>query len=160
MKSVIPPIIVMSLAVVSSAARGPAMQTTHHVHGAFDVKLAPMPTDTPAPDPTQGRMSVDKQYHGALDGTGRGQMLTVGTDVKDSAAYVAIERVVATLEGRKGTFALQHSGTMARGAQHLSISVVPDSGTGELVGITGTMGITITDGKHFYDFEYSLPVTR
>jgi hypothetical protein len=102
-----------------------------------------------------GRMSIDKQFHGDLEGTSKGQMLTAATSVKDSAGYVAIERVTGTLGGRKGSFALQHSGTMARGAPQLTITVVPDSGTGELVGLAGKMTIRIADGKHFYDFEYS-----
>ncbi len=103
-------------------------------------------------------MSADKQLNGALEGTSHGEMLTATTAVEGSAAYVALERVEATLAGRKGTFVLQHSAFMTRGAPHLTITVVPDSGTGELAGITGTMAIRIEEGgKHFYDFDYSLP---
>ena len=102
-------------------------------------------------------MTIDKQYHGDLEGTGKGQMLTAGTPVKGSGAYVAIEKVAGTLKGRSGSFALQHSGTMTQGAPHLAITVVPDSGTGELKGIAGKMDIKIADGKHSYDFEYTLP---
>jgi hypothetical protein len=101
-------------------------------------------------------MSLDKQFHGDLDATSKGQMLAASTDVKDSAGYVAMESVIGTLQGHKGTFALQHSGTMTRGTLQLSITVVPDSGTGELVGLAGKMTINIVDGKHSYDFEYSL----
>jgi hypothetical protein len=100
-------------------------------------------------------MSLDKQFQGDLEGTSKGQMLAVGTDVKGSAGYVAIERVTGALHGRSGTFALQHSGTMTRGAPQLDISVVPDSGTGELVGLAGKMSINIVEGKHFYDFDYT-----
>jgi hypothetical protein len=100
-------------------------------------------------------MSLDKRFFGDLEGTSRGEMLAVGTDVKGSAGYVAMERVSGSLEGRKGTFALQHTGTMARGVPALSISVVPDSGTGALAGIRGTMVITIVEKRHDYEFIYA-----
>jgi hypothetical protein len=129
---------------------------TKHASGRFDVKLKPQATDDKAEDATLGRMSIDKQFHGDIEGTSKGQMLTAGTDVKGSAGYVAIERVSGTLQGRSGTFVLQHSGTMTRGAAQLSVTVVPDSGTGQLVGLTGKMAINIADGKHSYDFEYAL----
>ena len=104
-----------------------------------------------------GRMSIEKQFHGDLEGTSKGEMLTAGTSVKSSAGYVAIERVSGSLNGRKGTFALQHSGTMTRGTPQLMIAVVPDSGTGELTGLSGKMTIHIApDGKHSYEFEYSI----
>ena len=125
--------------------------------GTFDVTVTPQATDTGAQGGTRGRMSIDKRYHGDLDGTGTGEMLTAGTSVQNSAGYVAMERVSGTLNGRTGTFMLQHSGTMDRGALHLLITVVPDSGTGQLVGITGTMGITIANGRHSYEFTYTLP---
>ena len=128
---------------------------TTHASGTFEVKLNPQ-ADDQVGDPTVGRMSIDKQFHGDLEATSKGQMLTAGTDVKGSAGYVAIERVIGTLHGHNGTFALQHSGTMTRGAPQLTITVVPDSGTGELVGLAGKMTINIADGKHFYDFEYAL----
>jgi hypothetical protein len=101
-------------------------------------------------------MSIDKQFHGNLVGSSKGQMLTAGTSVKGSAGYVAIEQVTGTLHGRSGAFVLQHSGTMTRGAPQLIVSVVPDSGTGELAGLTGTLTIAIADGKHSYDFDYAL----
>ena len=129
---------------------------TTRAHGTFDVKLAPQPLADTTADATLGRMSADKQYHGDIEGTGKGEMLTAGTSVKDSAGYVAIERVSGALHGRKGSFVLQHSGIMTRGAPQLTITVVPDSGTGELAGLTGTMGIMIAGGKHSYDFEYTL----
>ena len=101
-------------------------------------------------------MSIDKQFHGDLEATSKGEMLTAGTAVKGSAGYVAIERVSGTLRGRSGTFILQHSGTMTRGAPQLIITVVPDSGADQLVGLTGTMVINIESGKHSYEFEYTL----
>jgi hypothetical protein len=101
-------------------------------------------------------MSIDKQFKGDLDATSTGQMLAVGTDVKDSAGYVAMERVSGTLHGKKGSFALQHSGTMKRGVPALSVTVVPDSGTGELVGISGRMTIEVAQGKHSYTFDYRI----
>ena len=121
--------------------------------GNFEVKMNPQP-DEKAGDPSIGRMLLDKQYDGNLEATSKGQMLAVGTDVPGSAGYVAMERVTGTLNGRKGSFALQHSGTMTRGTPHLTITVVPDSGTGELVGLTGKLLVVIVDGKHSYEFEY------
>ena len=127
--------------------------------GAFDVKLSPRAPDDPSEGAAIGRMAIDKQFHGDLEATSKGQMLTAGTAVKGSAGYVAIERVSGALHGRSGTFALQHSGTMTRGAPQLTITVVPDSGTGELLGLAGKMAIKIEDGKHSYDFEYTLAET-
>jgi hypothetical protein len=101
-------------------------------------------------------MSIDKTYSGDLVGKGVGRMLSAMTEVKGSAGYVAIERVSGTLHGRTGSFVLQHSGTMSRGAQQLVITIVPDSGTGELAGITGSKMIRIVEGKHFYDMDYEL----
>ena len=126
-----------------------------HARGSFDVKLNPQQDS--GGDPTVGRMSLDKQFHGDLEGTSKGQMLTAMTEVKGSAGYVAIERVTGILQGRSGTFALQHSATMTRGVPSLSITVVPDSGTGQLVGIAGKFDIKIEGGKHSYDFEYTVP---
>jgi len=130
-----------------------------HATGPFEVKLAPQ-TDDKIGDPTVGRMSIDKQFHGDLEATSKGQMLAAMTDVKGSAGYVAIERVTGTLRTpsgvRSGSFALQHSGTMTRGVPLLSVTVVPDSGTAQLAGLAGKMTINIVDGKHSYDFEYTL----
>jgi hypothetical protein len=130
---------------------------TKHAKGTFEVKVNPEPPEDKAEGSTLGRMSFDKQFHGDIEGTSKGQMLTAATDVKGSAGYVAIERVTGTLNGRKGSFVLQHSGTMSKGALQMSIIVVPDSGTGELVSLAGKMTIIIAEGKHSYDFEYSLP---
>jgi hypothetical protein len=121
--------------------------------GMFDVKLTPQSTDE---SKTLGRMAMDKQFHGDLEGTGKGEMLTAGTEVKDSAGYVAIERISGRLQGRSGTFILQHTGTMNRGQPSLSVSVVPDSGTGELTGLAGTMTIDLGGGKHAYVFDYTI----
>jgi hypothetical protein len=126
---------------------------TNHASGAFDVKVTPQKDGD---EVTIGRMTLDKQFHGDLEGTGKGVMLAVSTSVKGSAGYVAMEKVTGTLKGRSGSFVLQHSGTMTRGAPQLMVSVVPDSGTGQLLGLTGTMTIKIADGKHSYDFEYSI----
>ena len=119
--------------------------------GSFEVKLVPQDSDEYI-----GRMSIDKQFRGDLEATSKGEMLSASTEVEGSAGYVAMERVSGTLHGRRGTFVLQHSGTMNRGKPHLTVSVVPDSGAGELVGLTGSMTITIEDGKHSYDFEYQI----
>ena len=127
-----------------------------HASGTFDVKLVPQPSDSEAQDPTLGRMSINKQFHGDLEGSSKGQMLTAGTSIKGSAGYVAIERVSGTLQGRSGSFILQHSGTMDRGAPQLKITVVPDSGTEQLAGLTGRLTIRIENGKHFYDFDYAI----
>jgi hypothetical protein len=127
--------------------------------GPFDVKLTPMkPDDDSAAATAIGRMSIEKTFHGDLEGTSRGQMLAVRTDVKDSAGYVAMERVTATIAGRAGTFAFQHSGVMTRGTPGLTVTIVPDSGAGGLAGIAGKMGIQIAEGgKHSYELEYTLP---
>ena len=126
-----------------------------HATGPFDVKVTPQ--DDNSDDPLLSRMVLDKTYHGDLDATARGQMLAAGTAVKGSGAYVAIEKVSGTLQGRSGTFILQHMGTMAQNAPQLTINVVPDSGTGDLIGLSGEMTIMISpDGKHSYDFEYTL----
>jgi hypothetical protein len=130
---------------------------TTHATGTFDVKLTPQPSEDKTDDATLGRMTIEKQIHGDLEAASKGQMLTAGTPAKGSAGYVAIERVSGTLHGRTGTFILQHSGTMTRGALQLGITVVPDSGTGQLTDLTGKMDIQITDGKHSYDFAYTLP---
>ena len=129
---------------------------TMHARGRFEVKLTPQAAGAETEDSTLGRLVIDKQFHGDLQATSRGQMLTAMTQVEGSAGYVAIERVTGTLHGRTGSFALQHRATMTRGRPELAISVVPDSGSGELVGLAGQMAIIIADGKHSYEFEYTL----
>lgn len=125
----------------------------HIANGTFDVTLTPVG----AADAAVGAMSIAKTFHGDLDGTSTGQMLAVRTPVAGSAGYVAMERVTATLAGRHGSFALQHSGTLNKGAQTLSVTVVPDSGTDGLAGLAGEMSIIIAEGRHDYRFRYDLP---
>jgi hypothetical protein len=127
--------------------------TMTRASGTFDVKITPQ-TES---DPAIARMLIDKQYHGDIEGTGKGQMLAAGAaDTKDSGVYVAIEKVTGTVHGKTGTFMLKHGGVMHRGAQHLEITIVPDSGTGELAGISGRCDIKIEGGKHFYELDYVL----
>lgn len=131
---------------------------THKVRGSFDVKLTPEGLEDKAEGSTLGRMSIAKQFHGDLDAASKGQMLTGMTDVPGSAGYVAIERVSGTLKGRRGSFVLQHTGTMSKAnGYQLSVTVVPDSGSGQLVGLQGKLDIQVVDGKHRYEFEYTLP---
>ena len=126
--------------------------------GAFDVKISPLQLGEVAQHETLGRMAIDKQYHGDLTGTGKGEMLTAGSAASGSGAYVAVERVSGTLGGRRGSFLMTHRATMTRGTPDLSIVVVPDSGTEQLTGIAGHMDIKIeAGGKHFYELEYTLP---
>jgi len=122
--------------------------------GTFEVKIEPQ-TDREVP--MLGRLTIDKQFHGDLEATTQGQMLSAGTSIPNSAGYVAIERAEGSLHGKKGSFVLQHSGTMNRGEATLIVTVVPDSGTDELVGLSGTLSITNDGGKHSYEFEYELP---
>jgi len=132
---------------------------TTHATGTFEVQLKPEASDTPVEGSALGRLSIDKQWSGDLQATSKGVMLTAGSNVKNSAGYVAVERVTGTLHAKAGTFALQHSGTMNRGEPSLMITVVPDSGTGQLVGLTGVLKINIDGGKHSYKFDYTLPAT-
>src|SRR6185503_11293239 len=120
-------------------------------NGSFVVTMTPQPSQDGS---VVGRFLLDKQFHGALEGTSKGEMLAVRTDVEGSAGYVAMEQVSGKLNGRSGTFALQHNGLMSRGTQQLSIVVVPDSGTDQLSGLAGKMHINIVDGAHSYEFEY------
>ena len=127
---------------------------TSHASGPFEVKVTPQASD--GDDSGLGRMSLDKQFHGDLEATSKGQMLAAMSPVQGSGGYVAMERVTGTLKGRSGTFVLQHSGTMQRGVPQMTVSVVPDSGTGQLAGLAGVMTIKISDGKHSYEFEYTI----
>jgi hypothetical protein len=130
---------------------------TSHATGPFDVKM--IPQDDKAGDGLS-RMSLDKQYHGDLEGTAKGEMLTGGVSANHSGAYVAMEKFTGTLHGRSGSFVLHHTGIMTNGKPDLTILVAPDSGTGQLAGITGKMTINVAaDGKHSYDFDYALPKT-
>lgn len=132
---------------------------THLAKGTFTVDIKPSGEGNTADGVTLGRMSLNKKFDGDLQGTGSGEMLTAMTAVKGSAGYVAIERVTGQLAGRRGSFVFQHTGTMNHGAQQLAITVVPDSATGELQGLSGAFRIVIRDGKHFYEFEYVLPAS-
>lgn len=133
---------------------------TMHARGTFEVALTPVDLHQKVDglDGSLGRMSIDKRFRGDIEGTSVGEMLTAfgGTGVKGSAGYVAVERVTGTLAGRRGSFILQHSATMNRGVPQQAIVVVPDSGTGELVGLTGSLTITIVAGEHAYDLAYAL----
>jgi uncharacterized protein DUF3224 len=135
---------------------GGAQIVTIRVTGTFEVKLSPLDAHEKSAEAMLGRMSIDKQFHGGLEGTSRGEMLMAMTNVTGSAGYVAMERVTGTLDGKCGAFTLQHSATMNRGTPSLSVTVVPDSATDQLTGLTGTMTIQIANGMHSYEFDYSL----
>jgi len=132
---------------------------TLHATGAFDVKTIPLPPDdrTGGAGANIGRYALDKQYHGDLEAASKGEMLGTGDPAKGSAGYVAMERVTGTLHGRSGSFALQHSGTMEQGKFQLAVTVAPGSGAGGFTGIAGSMTIIIANGKHSYEFDYTLP---
>ncbi len=132
--------------------------------GSFDVSVQPLANadfanEDGSSNPLLGRFLLIKKFSGDLDARARGHMLSAGTATKGSAGYVAIDQITGVLHGRRGSFVLQHSGSMKRGAPTLSVMVVPDSGTGELAGLTGTLNINIVEGKHFYDFLYSIPAS-
>jgi LDH2 family malate/lactate/ureidoglycolate dehydrogenase len=133
---------------------------TQHATGTFEVKTTPPDSAFKTEDNCLGRMSTDKQFHGDIEAASQGEMLTAGSPVKGSGACVAIERVSGALHGRSGTFILQHSGTMSHGAFQLDIKVVPDSGAGQLQGLTRSMNIIIKDGKRSYDFAYTLAESK
>ena len=142
---------------VSDASQKDAKMTTSRAKGEFDVKLVPQPSDDTSEGSQMGRMTIDKVFRGDLEGVSKGEMLTaMSPSFKDSGVYVAVERISGTLNGRKGTFALHHTGIMDRGQQNLKVTIVPDSGTGELAGIRGTMNIIIEGKKHFYELDYSI----
>ena len=130
--------------------------TKEHATGPFDVKVVPQKPDTQVARAANiGRLTIDKRFHGDLEAISKGEMLATQTEMKGSAGYVAMERVTGKLKGRTGSFVLQHSATMTRGTPASSITVVPDSGTGELRGIAGKMSITVAaDGAHSYEFEF------
>lgn len=123
--------------------------------GTFEVKVTPQAGDA-AVDGDIGKMSLDKQFHGDLEATSKGLMLAAMSSVPGSGGYVAMERVTGTLQGRNGSFVLQHSGTMTKGAPQMTVTVVPDSGAGQLVGLAGAMIIKIAGGKHFYELDYTV----
>lgn len=127
------------------------------VKGTFEVKLTPLALDEKSADSLFNRLLIDKQFHGDLEATSKGEMLAAGTAVKGSAGYVAIEKVTGTLAGRTGSLVFQHTGTMNRGEPQLSVTIVPDSGTDQWTGITGRLNIKIENKQHFYELEYTLP---
>ena len=131
-----------------------------HAKGSFEVKLTPQGEPEKTDGATVSRMSGEKQFHGDLEGTSKVEMLSAMSNVKGSAGYVAMERVTGTLKGRSGSFVLQHNATMSRGQPELNIIVVPDSGTGQLIGLSGSMKINIVEGKHFYEFDYTLSESK
>ncbi len=128
-----------------------------HASGSFDVQMTPQGTNQQAEGSTLGRLSVAKQFHGELEASSEGQMLTAVSSVQGSAGYVAIERVTGSLNGRRGSFVLQHSGTMSARGVEQHVTIVPDSGTGQLVGLAGSMTIQLVDATHGYQLEYTLP---
>ena len=130
--------------------------------GSFDVKVVPQKPDTQiARAANLSRLSIDKRFHGDLEGTSKGEMLALQTDVKGSAGYVALERVTGKLAGKQGSFVLQHSATMYKGEADARITVVPDSATGELAGLSGKMLITVAeDGAHNYEFDFKLDARK
>lgn len=134
------------------------LEVTMQINGSFTVTLNPLESTINGTDGmTFRRMSIEKVFTGPLDATSNGEMLSAMTPVKGSAGYVAIEQVVGSLEGKQGSFVLQHYGIMELGAEKLTLEVVPDSGVGQLAGLSGQMNIYIEDGNHFYEFEYQLP---
>jgi hypothetical protein len=149
--------VVVAAMILVCLASVQAEQKMMRASGTFDVKLAPVGNDSTPEGPNLARMSLDKTFAGELTGVGKGEMITAaGIAVKESAAYSAVERITGTLHGKKGSFALQHTGVMDRGKPSLLITVVPDSGTGELVGLTGKMDIIIEGKLHKYVFDYSI----
>ena len=128
------------------------------ITGTFDVNLTPLEFYAEGKNGINfGRMSIDKAFHGEIEATSSGEMLSAMTSVQGSAGYVALEQVSGSIAGKTGSFVLQHFGMMNKGKNHLVLEIVPDSGSGELTGITGTMAIKISEGQHYYEFEYELP---
>lgn len=143
--------------VVHSQQTAKGNPVSHHTTGSFEPGVKPLPADFPAA-PSLGRMTINKQLHGGIEGVSTGQMLTAMSETKGSAGDVAVEVVTGKVDGLSGSFSLIHLGLMDRGKPTLTVTVVPDSGTGELTGITGTFTVNIAaDGKHTYDFDYTLP---
>lgn len=137
------------------APKGKPMKT--QAKGTFDVKVIPVPPDEKAQETGIGRFLLDKQFHGDLEASSKGEMIASGSPASGSGGYVAMEKVSGILNGRKGSFMLQHNGTMQGGAAEMNVVVIPGSGTEELAGIEGKLTIIIADGKHSYEFEYTLP---
>jgi hypothetical protein len=145
---------------VSAFFKTPAVlsryESSMNARGSFEIKMSAQPPFDVVEGVSLSRVMFDKVFAGELAATSKVEMLAARTPVTDSAGYVAIERIVGTLAGRNGSFVVMHMGTMTRGVSALSLTIVPDSGTGELDAIAGTMKIEIVEGKHFYEIEYSL----
>jgi hypothetical protein len=150
-------LVTMTAALLPGAAVAQEDAVPSVAKGTFVVEITPDGEPDVVDGVSVGSLSLDKRYEGDLVATAAGTMLAARTPKPNSAGYVAIERVTGTLDGKQGSFVLQHSGTMHDGGQHLSITIVPESGTGELAGIEGSLRIDIRDGKHFYELEYTLP---
>ncbi len=147
----------LAISVRADAGASEAIQkeVTMTARGTFEVKMTPQPQDDSAGGGFD-RLFGEKQFHGELEAVSKGQMLAARTAVEGSAGYVALELVTGKLNGKRGSFVLQHKGTMRRGVYNMNVTVVPDSGTDELTGIAGTMTIIIEGGKHSYNFDYTL----
>jgi hypothetical protein len=145
---------VLSTALLSGHAQGKGISAMHHAHGTFTVKVQPL---TPELAPGISRYSIDKEIQGDLEAATKGEMLTAGNPKQGAAGYVAMELVTGTLQGKHGSFALQHIATMDQNGPKMTVTVVPGSGTAELTGIAGTFAITIANGQHSYDLDYTLP---
>lgn len=152
--------LVISAQTSNSASSAKADFMSMHAEGTFDVKNAPLPADDAISGTSIGRFGLDKQFHGDLEATSKGEMLGAGSPATGTAGYVAIEQVTGTLNGRAGSFALQHFGAMEDNKFDLTVKVVPGSGSGALTGISGTMQIIIANGKHTFKFDYSLPAGK
>jgi hypothetical protein len=146
-------ILALAMMPLGAGAQQKEVPVTHHARGTFVVKVAPL---TQAVDGV-GRFSIDKEIHGDLEATTKGEMFTAGDPKTGAAGYVAMEVVSGTLAGKHGSFGLQHFATMDKSGPKMNVIVVPGSGTGELKGIAGTFAIKIDGGKHFYDLEYVIP---
>ncbi len=152
-------LIAITVPLLLAATYGQSKGSSMHASGSFDVKVAPVEDKTL--DAAIARFSLDKQFHGDLEGTSKGEMLSSGNPASGNAGYVALEKVTGTLQGRSGSFVLQHSASIKANVPQMTITVVPGSGTGQLEGISGDLTITFAPGgKHSYDFEYTLPVTH
>ena len=133
---------------------------SQHAEGIFEVKNSPLGADEAIEGTTIGRFALDKLFQGDLEGTSKGEMLGAGNPATGTAGYVAIEQVTGALNGRNGSFALQHFGTMEENRFDLIVKVVPGSGTDELIGISGTMTIAVATGKHYRKLDYILPAPK
>lgn len=132
--------------------------TQQQATGPFDVKVSPLDPAFKFDENPYTRFSIDKRFHGDLEGVSKGEMLAAGSPAKGAGGYVAIERVSGSLRGLSGTFVLQHSATMEHGSYQMNITVVPGSGAGQLAGLSGAMQIIIAaDGRHSYNFSYAFP---